>query len=205
MRSKYFLRGMGVGILVTVIIFAVSLVFYEPSLSEEEIIEKATALGMVQSEDSEKKDDETKNTEDSDSKTENETEESQEASSENDENATSDGSNNSQSNNSDIDSLSEDNSLETNGSEDAEISLNTQADASKNETDNSSSLVSFTVSSGESSYKICENLYQAGLIDNPGSFNQYLEDMGYDDTIRTGSYNIPMGSSYGEIANAISN
>lgn len=174
MRSKYFLRGMGVGILVTVIIFAVSLVFYEPTLSDEEIIEKAKALGMETSEETiTKEDSQTK-----DEETSNET----------------DGEKQSTDTSADED--------ESNESESQDDNSNSNETAS--ESSSSSERVTFVVTPGEGSSKICENLYHAGLIDDPNTFNQFLEDNGYDKTISTGSYEIPKGSTYEEIANAIS-
>ncbi len=167
MRSKYFLRGMGVGILVTVIIFAVSLVFYEPTLSDEEIIEKAKALGMETSEETTTKEDSQTKDEESSSSTDASTD--------------------------------EDESNESVSQDD-----NSSSNETASESSSSSERVTFVVTPGEGSSKICENLYHAGLIDDPNTFNQFLEDNGYDKTISTGSYEIPKGSTYEEIANAIS-
>ena len=47
MKAKYYLRGMGIGILVTTLIFGTALVFYKPGLSEEQIRREAAKLGMV--------------------------------------------------------------------------------------------------------------------------------------------------------------
>ncbi|MCR5544900.1 MAG: hypothetical protein K6F30_00285 [Lachnospiraceae bacterium] len=198
MRSKHFLRGMGVGILVTVIIFAVALVFYEPTLSEEEIKKQATALGMVMSEetDTTKED----STDESDTTKEDSTDESDTTK----EDSTDDGTTEKESteeNSSDESTAEENTSLENSNS--TTTSDNTSDTESGNK-DSSVNLVQFIISSGEGSSKISENLYRAGLIDDPNTFNQYLEDNGYDKTISTGSYEIPTGSTYEEIANAIS-
>lgn len=192
MRSKYFLRGMGVGILVTVMIFAVSLVFYEPSMSDEEIIEKATALGMVRVEDesgTDSLDDENTEEQKKDSESESESEESGSSSSDSSETGST------------TEEYQADSAQNDSSNTDAQPQ---NTDTSSSQEKSSDSLINFTVSSGEGSFKISENLYRAGLIDDPNTFNKYLEDMGYDDTIRTGTYNIPSGSSYEEIANAIS-
>ena len=42
MRFKYYLRGAGIGVILTTLIFAV----YKPTLSDDEIMQKAEALGM---------------------------------------------------------------------------------------------------------------------------------------------------------------
>ena len=200
MKSKYFLRGMGVGILVTVMIFAVSLVFYEPDISDEEIIEKATALGMVQSD---KESDSSSSDNDKSSESEENSKESEEESKDSTGSVEEDTAKDQEVSSSDDSSTKND--TDSTASNQSPLESNSGTDSASDSTSDASvSLINFTVSTGESSYKICENLYRAGLIDDPNSFNQYLEDMGYDDAIRTGNYNIPSGSSYEEIANAIS-
>lgn len=56
MKLKYYLRGAGVGILVTTLIFIIAFAFYEPQLTDEEIEAKAKQLGMVMAEDEDTKD-----------------------------------------------------------------------------------------------------------------------------------------------------
>lgn len=50
MKRKYFLRGLGMGIVVTASVLTISHRAEEPSLSDREIIERAEALGMVKKE-----------------------------------------------------------------------------------------------------------------------------------------------------------
>jgi len=51
MRFKYYLRGIGLGILFSVIVMAVSLYFHKDELmSDDEIIKRASELGMVMGE-----------------------------------------------------------------------------------------------------------------------------------------------------------
>ena len=53
MKLKYYLRGAGIGIIVSTFIFSIAFAFYKPTLSDEEIMKEATKLGMVsKSEDS---------------------------------------------------------------------------------------------------------------------------------------------------------
>jgi hypothetical protein len=49
MRLKYYLRGLAVGIIVTTLILTVSFSLYKPTMSDEEIMVRATDLGMVMS------------------------------------------------------------------------------------------------------------------------------------------------------------
>ena len=57
MRFKYYLRGLGLGILATVLILAISGNVKKEKLSDQEIINRAEALGMVMVDDSETEED----------------------------------------------------------------------------------------------------------------------------------------------------
>lgn len=50
MKLKYYLRGLGIGIIVTTIVLAISFSQRKEELSDEEIIARATQLGMVMQE-----------------------------------------------------------------------------------------------------------------------------------------------------------
>lgn len=50
MKLKYYLRGTGVGVIVTTLIFTIAIAFGEPTLSREDIIREAEKLGMVSQE-----------------------------------------------------------------------------------------------------------------------------------------------------------
>lgn len=52
MKLKYYLRGLGIGIILTTIILTISYSGRELELTDEEIIQRAEALGMVMEEDS---------------------------------------------------------------------------------------------------------------------------------------------------------
>jgi cell division protein YceG involved in septum cleavage len=56
------------------------------------------------------------------------------------------------------------------------------------------------VQSGDSSYKVCKKLAEAGLIADAGAFDTYLYNGGYDRKLRTGTYEIPVGAEQEEIA-----
>ena len=48
MKLKYYLRGMGIGIIITTLIFTLAWILFKPNRSDEEIIARAEKLGMVQ-------------------------------------------------------------------------------------------------------------------------------------------------------------
>ena len=50
MKLKYYLRGLGIGILVATVILIISFSGHKANLSDEEIIARAQALGMVMTE-----------------------------------------------------------------------------------------------------------------------------------------------------------
>lgn len=52
MKFKYYLRGVGVGLIVSSILFAIAFALYQPKMSDEEIIAAAKNLGMVAEEES---------------------------------------------------------------------------------------------------------------------------------------------------------
>lgn len=52
MKLKYYLRGLGIGIIVTTIVLMISFSRNEKTMSDDEVIERATQLGMVMPENS---------------------------------------------------------------------------------------------------------------------------------------------------------
>lgn len=46
MRFKYYLRGAGIGVILTTLIFTIAFAVYKPTLLDDEIMQKAEALGM---------------------------------------------------------------------------------------------------------------------------------------------------------------
>lgn len=46
MRFKYYLRGAGIGVILTTLIFTIAFAVYKPTPSDDEIMQKAEALGM---------------------------------------------------------------------------------------------------------------------------------------------------------------
>ena len=157
--------------MVTVVLFSVALVFYEPNTSSAESDTETVSEDKKQETDTDKEST-TKETKE---------EEKEEAKEE--------------ANNESDTAASEETKNDT---------AEEEPKAATTETKTPSNFVSFKVTAGESSSKVAENLYRAGLIDNPSAFNTYLEQNGYDNTIHVGTFNIPEGSTYEQIANTIS-
>ncbi len=60
-----------------------------------------------------------------------------------------------------------------------------------------------TIRSGAYSSTVASQLQEAGVIKNAKEFDRYLVNNGYGDRIRVGVYNIPKGAGYSEIARLI--
>ncbi len=69
--------------------------------------------------------------------------------------------------------------------------------------DNGSNSVNFTVNSGESSYTVAKNLESMGLVESASAFDTYLCEKGYDTKIHAGSFSFSEGMTEEEIASKL--
>ena len=174
MRLKYYIRGLGAGILLATILLSVSFFFgggyKNKELSDEEIIARAEKLGMVMEEKDSKEDT---------AKTDNETSEE------------------------DADTVDESSATEEKPEEemtiDEFVEEAEETNAAEQNEDDTVSYQAFTVKSGESSETIANNLYKQGLVDSSASFNKYLGELGVDNRIQSGTFYVQVGSSYDDI------
>ncbi|MCI8635691.1 MAG: endolytic transglycosylase MltG [Eubacterium sp.] len=60
--------------------------------------------------------------------------------------------------------------------------------------------VRIEISGGQYSDTVCKKLAEAGLVDDAKAFNDYLVQKDYDNSILPGVYEIPKGATYEEIA-----
>lgn len=63
--------------------------------------------------------------------------------------------------------------------------------------------VPFVVRSGDSSYSVAQRAKEAGLVESMEEFDRFLCQNGYDKRISVGSYTIPAGATEKEIADII--
>lgn len=63
--------------------------------------------------------------------------------------------------------------------------------------------IKITIKSGMTSEEFTNELYKYGLIDDTKAFNQYLSKNGYDEDIRVGTFYFNIGMSYKEIADIV--
>ena len=216
MKLRYYLRGLGIGIVVTAIIM--SLTRQPEKLTDAQIKMRALELGMVEEsvladlqEKEEMASSEEDNiqgeipafediveveTEDANSEDENDskTEESSEA--END-------SKTEDSSEAEDDPLAE---------EEENENINIESDNSNDGVDTNDnfteilsdevveSYIVISVEGGNDSFTVSEKLYEAGLINSSVEFNQYLVRNGYDRKLRVGDHEIPADATEEDMA-----
>ena len=179
MRLKYYLRGIGVGILFATLLLAISFHFGKDNLgkrdlTEQEIIARAEALGMVMPEESE---------EDADS--DEDTTESEDSQDEADPEAGDDTSAEPEVTGEVAEVLESDEAKEVEANDDSDETTVTY--------------IPFSVHGGESSDTVAYHLYRAGLVDSSESFNKYMNSIKVDDRIQAGTFYIKEGSTYDDI------
>ncbi len=202
MKLKYYLQGLGIGILVTVLILGISPGEKEV-LSDAEIRERAIELGMVDrdslvlSEMSSLQNGQDGQTETSE----------QFANAENQQSSAEETVKNTETseNQSEVTSPNEVNDETTNvtdpidpSEESSEIIESTEGEAGTD-----TEMVTIVVESGVHSYTVCKDLEAAGLIEDAKAFDNYLCNNGYSRSVCTGIYKIPLGTSEEEIAKII--
>ena len=215
MNLKYYLRGLGIGIIVTALIMNIAAGRKE-TLTNEEIKERAKALGMVEegtlledaqaalntlgnsgTSSSEESEDVQNLTgdgalEETPSPSGNETSEEESKPSENETPE-------------EIPKQSE--SEETEGtpqqSEDdgeSEVIIETEGIWPSDEDRTEGENITVQVRKGEGSYTVCKRLEEAGIISSASEFDTFLCQNGYDKKIRAGTFEIPTSAGQEEIA-----
>lgn len=209
MKLKYYLRGLGIGIIVTTIILMISFSMHKEELSDEQIIARAEALGMEFPEDKLFPDNTegTETTEQSDGikdtekikdtqKTDNT--EGTEASKTTDASET----------------VEKEEASETEKGSEAESEATDKKDTEASEKDNSETMAEgqpvptegeyeLNIKRGDVCRDICDELFQNGLVADSEAFRVYLGNVGYASNMSVGKYKIPYGLSYEEIYNIL--
>lgn len=182
MKRKYFVRGLGVGIVFgALIMFAAYMTSGRNRMSDEDIIKRAQELGMVKKSeyvlDSEVTSEETTTEAVT---TEATTEKAVTEASATTEKAT-------------------ETTTEAATTEKATTEKAATEAATTEQTDTKMK-ATITVSGGMSSETISSLLENAGLVDSASKFNSFLMQNGYDKKLETGSFDISGGMTYEEIA-----
>lgn len=180
MKLKYYLRGLGIGIIGTAIVMGIALSgSKKETLSDAEIIERAKLLGMeLEGElDPDKKEPEQESPAGQDPNTTPEEQPDEEGSGE------------------DAGESSDDPESDKEPDSDLPDSGNVVQQPSGEAED----VVELEIKEGEFSDVVSKKLFQAGLIPDAEKFNAYMTQKGADDSLRIGVHLIPKGSSADEI------
>lgn len=193
MKLKYYLRGLGIGILITTVILSLAGIGRK-NMTDEEVVKRAKELGMVESTLLSDLPDQTKAEEVR--PTEPETSLQPETS-------------------------KQENSAEPEAGPGPEETASTpetpvapeETPVAPEETPVSpedgnpdtpaGETVTLVIGRGESSTTVSKNLKKAGIVEDAAAFDRFLCNNGYDKKIITGTYEIPYGASEEEIAKII--
>lgn len=181
MKLKYYLRGLGIGVIVTTLILMIAFSLHRgDGLTDEEIVARAKELGMVMQEAEKPVKDTLANSGDDKDNTESEQPEKLPAPSQN------------------HDEKKPQESLDEQG-----LSTSDEIDRENTPQKETVERVELTIVGGEYSDKVSEKLEKAGLIDDAESFNKYLAECKMDSFIQPGNYTLTVGASYDEIIEEI--
>ena len=178
MRLKYYLRGLGIGIVVTAVIMGVSAERQKPVMTDEQIIARAKELGMVEQEgilaeiagESVAAVDQTEEAKAEAPKQEEAKAEAPEQ---------------------------EEVKAETPKTETAD------QETAKPETVQKTSSVVVSIYPGEGSYTVSRKLAALGLVESADIYDKFLCQNGYDKKLCTGNYTITEGATADEIARIV--
>lgn len=212
MKLKYYLRGLGIGILITTVILSLAGIGRK-NMTDEEVVKRAKELGMVESTLLSDLPDQTKAEEVR--PTEPETSEPETSEPETSlQPETSEQENSAEPEAGPGPETSEPETLEPEVSPEPEESASTlETPVAPEETPVSpedgnpdtpaGETVTLVIGRGESSTTVSKNLKKAGIVEDAAAFDRFLCNNGYDKKIITGTYEIPYGASEEEIAKII--
>lgn len=183
MKLKYYLRGLGIGIIVTTILLMIAFALHKPTMSDADIIARAKQLGMVMPEDEEPLQD-TETTESTEVTAVPETETAQI-----EEQTTEVAAN-----------IEEPVTAEETEMTDTEVATEVSSEANEeNNTAVNAAPYTLVVNRGDVCRIVCENLQANGVVDDAEAFRKFLGQKGFASSISVGSYSIPYGLDYEEI------
>lgn len=197
LKLRYFIRGLGMGIVFTAIVMSLSLqasrsrIIRENALTKEEIMEKAMGYGMIMN-----ASDDTTSVEQNDSSKEEQIQEKnqdakevQEAKDEQD---------------AEDDQLKESNDDDQQNNKDGNDKVESDMDSTKDK----GMIISIDytpikITSGMTATSVGKLLNEKGVIEDIDEFRIYMSEQGYSSKILVGEYLIPLDATYKKIADII--
>lgn len=177
MKLRYYLRGLGIGIVITALLMGFTKGSAKETLSDDEIIARAEALGMVQS--------------------------SVLSSNLNHEEQGEDGitvSYNTALDEPDIAALPDGAGADQTGDAAGVVDTDVADNSTKATDTTGAATITVTINSGDGSDTVARHLAELGVITDAGDFDRYLCQNGYDKKLATGNHEINAGAGYQEIA-----
>ena len=197
MKLKYYLRGLGIGIVVAVLVTSVSFQNRQP-MTDEEIKARAAELGMIENSVLSN----IANKEDPAKETDNQQEEIVDKETDNQQDEVVDNEiDNQQSTENDSEAGDEQGEKPDETTEETTEADNKTDNTADNEADKDT--ISITVAGGDSSWTVSKRLEEAGLVESAKDFDTHLCRYGYDKKISVGTYKIPITATHEEIAKII--
>ena len=230
MERKYYLRGLGLGIVVTAVIMGFAL-SDSRAMTDGEIIARAKELGMVE------------NTVLADANSEGESQENADAAGADEQEQTVDegqdiaqvgqdvvqnspavdnespsedetasdvmvGPGTENDEESDLKAVEEDEKSDLNAGEERTNTVADDEESGESEDDHidipAGTVRVITINSGDSSYTVAKKLADVGVVTSASTFDTFLCENGYDKRIRTGTFSIPADASDEQIARIVS-
>lgn len=191
MNLKYYLRGLGIGVIVTALIMGIASSGKKETLSDSEIIERAKALGMTE-----------ETTLIADAAPDNNSETTAEPQA----TATTPTS---------VPAVTSQPAEST--AAPAATAISTPAAtaspavtpqptvvptpvATAEPVEENPNVITIQINSGDGSYEACKQLEEAGLVESASAFDRYLYDNGFDKRINVGTFAIPLDAEPEQIA-----
>ena len=220
MNLKYYLRGLGIGIVVTAVIMGIALGGKKQELSNEEIKERAKELGMIEEstvladaaanlkaelnkENENDKEPEaipTKSPEPTAEPTPEATQEPTPSASIEPSATPSPIKTSEPSATPTTEKTSEPSKAPASGAESEPAAVPTEKPAQTDEGEQNTGTVTIQINSGDGSLTVSRKLEQAGLVDSATDFDLYLCQNGYDKRLNVGTFEVPVNADQERIA-----
>lgn len=211
MKLNYYMRGLGIGIVVTALLMGIASSGKKEQMTDEEIRQRAMEMGMVDgnivlADMSENHEDEEEQKEEGNEKEEVLTSLSGNGSADNKDSAkdTQTG-RQGQENDKEAENLKTENGDDSEGEpeEGGEGPEETLGDNQRENGETVNEIIVISINSGDGSRVVANKLLQAGLIEDAAAFDEYLCRNGYDKRLKTGRHDIPVNATDEEIAASI--
>ena len=192
MKFKYYLRGCGLGILVASIVLMVSFHSQNKTMDDTAVVERASELGMIMPE-----------TEIVSTEADSQLPESGTQSTDTDFSSNKNQKQNTKDSQNKTDGSSQKDEKDTQmTSDDKTGSGNNKDTESKKKEDKKeeSEEITVEIKKGEVCRQLAEELEQIGLVEDAETFLKYMQQLGYDDRIKVGTYTLKRGMTEKEIA-----